>query len=144
MNGLVKRIKNNGDTTIGELYIDGVFECDTLEDEPRKVKVRGETRIPAGTYEIKLRTAGSFHAKYSERFKDIHHGMLHITNVPGFDYILIHCGNTDEDTAGCLLVGEAQEWILKNSTAAYKKLYLKISGALLKNEKVFITYMDEE
>ena len=57
----LQREKNNGDTTIGRLYIDGEYECYTLEDQPNDKKVYGETRIPAGTYEIKLRTTGTTH-----------------------------------------------------------------------------------
>ena len=119
------------------------------EDEKRDEKVMGETRIPEGTYEIKLRTVGGFHQKYTKRFGNIHRGMLHITSVPGFDYILIHCGNTDEHTAGCLLVGDSQEnnQLIKNgfigkSTQAYKRIYEMIVKNLIINKKVLITYRD--
>ena len=143
---LVDRFKNNGNTTIDRIYIDGNFECFGLEDEPRKKKVRGETRIPAGTYEIKLRKEGGFHERYSKRFPDFHVGMLHVTNVPGFEYILIHIGNTDEDTAGCLLVGEypGEGWALINSTKTYENLYRQVAGALLAGEQVFIKYEDND
>ena len=144
MNITVKRMRNNGDTTIGDMFIDDIFVCNTLEDEPRFEKVWGEMRIPAGTYEIKFRKEGKFHNLYSERFKEFHVGMLHITNIPGFEYVLIHIGNTDEDTAGCLLVGKAKpsEWILTNSTETYKIIYKQIAAALLENEKVKIKYVD--
>jgi len=125
------------------------FLCYTLEDEKRDEKVMGETRIPEGTYEIKLRTVGGFHQKYTKRFGSMHRGMLHITSVPGFDYILIHCGNTDEHTAGCLLIGDSQEnnQLIKNgfigkSTQAYKRIYKVIVKELLANKKVLITYKD--
>mgnify|MGYP003651949720 FL=1 len=81
------------------------FLCYTLEDESREEKVWGETCIPEGEYCLGLRTTGGLHSKYSKRFADIHSGMLHVLDVPNFKYILIHCGNTDEDTAGCLLLG---------------------------------------
>ena len=68
-----------------------------------------ETCIPEGTYDIKFRKTGGFHAKYSERYKNAHYGMLHIQDVPNFTYILIHTGNTDEHTSGCLIVGETQQ-----------------------------------
>ena len=138
----VKRLRNNGDTTIGEMYIDDVFACNTLEDEPREKKVYGETRIPAGKYKIALRKTGSFHNKYKERFPEFHVGMLHITNIPGFEYVLIHVGNTDEDTAGCLLVGVANGWVLEKSTETYKKIYKEIAAALLAGEEVKIKYID--
>ena len=125
------------------------FLCYTLEDEKREEKKMGETRIPAGTYDLSLRMVGGFHKKYSKRFGDSHRGMLHITNVPGFEYILIHCGNTDEHTAGCLLVGDSQEnnqikkdGFIGKSTQAYKRIYPKIAEALEKKEQVTITYID--
>ena len=84
------------------------FLAYTLEDEYREQKEFGETRIPDGKYQLGLRTVGGYNQKYSKRFTDIHVGMLHVLDVPNFEYILIHCGNTDEHTSGCLLVGTTQ------------------------------------
>ena len=153
MNLEVLRFSSGKDSTSGALFsvVEGVrtFLCYTLEDERRDNKVYSETRIPAGVYQIRFRTVGGFHQKYSSRFQDIHKGMLHVTDVPGFDYILIHCGNTDEHTAGCLLVGDTQhnnmveeDGFIGRSTAAYKRIYLKIAKALEQGEEVFITYID--
>ena len=123
------------------------FLAYTLEDEYRDEKKYGETRIPDGTYKLDLRKTGGYHQKYSKRFKDIHIGMLHVTNVPGFEYILIHCGNTDEHTAGCLLVGDSQEnnqikkdGFIGKSTQAYKRIYPRIAEALNQKKSVTITY----
>ena len=123
------------------------FLAYTLEDEYRDEKKYGETRIPDGTYKLDLRKTGGYHQKYSKRFKDIHIGMLHVTNVPGFEYILIHCGNTDEHTAGCLLVGDSQEnnqitkdGFIGKSTQAYKRIYPRIAEAIECGEEVTITY----
>ena len=88
------------------------FLCYTLEDEHREDKIMSETRIPAGTYKLKFRNEGGFHNKYSKRFSSIHKGMLEVCDVPNFKYILIHCGNDDSHTAGCLLLGDSQEKIL--------------------------------
>ena len=106
------------------------FLAYTLEDEYREQKEFGETRIPDGTYQLGLRTVGGYNQKYSKRFADIHIGMLHVLDVPNFEYILIHCGNTDEHTAGCLLVGDSQEnnqikkdGFIGKSTQAYKRIY---------------------
>jgi hypothetical protein len=68
----VKRFADNGDTTLGILYINGVFECFTVEDEERDVKVKSETRVPEGVYDVNLRAVGGFHNRYSEKYKDIH------------------------------------------------------------------------
>ena len=125
------------------------FLCYTLEDEDRDEKVRGETCIPEGEYRLGIRDVGGFHKKYSKRFADIHKGMLHVLDVPNFSYILIHCGNTDEHTAGCLLVGDTQENnnIKKNgfigrSTQAYTRVYPKIAKAVKEGEEVTIVYRD--
>ena len=123
------------------------FLAYTLEDEQRDTKVYGETRIPNGTYKLDLRKEGGYNAKYSKRFSDFHIGMLHVLNVPGFEYILIHCGNTDEHTAGCLLVGDSQEnnqittnGFIGKSTQAYKRIYPDIASAIDCGEDVTITY----
>ena len=95
----VIRTQFGKDATNGLLFIDGVFECYTLEDEYRDIKVMHETCIPEGTYEIKFRDVGGFHGKYLSRYgEEFHKGMLHVQNVPGFKYILLHQGNTDEHT----------------------------------------------
>tara|TARA_R100000231_G_scaffold112200_2_gene83178 strand:- start:892 stop:1359 length:468 start_codon:yes stop_codon:yes gene_type:complete len=149
----VLRISSGPDSTSGIMFIvdedERSFVCYTLEDEHRNEKKYGETRIPAGTYKIKLRKEGGYHQKYSKRFPSIHRGMLHITDVPNFEYILIHCGNTDEHTAGCLLVGDSQEnnqlvsnGFIGKSTQAYKRIYPKIAEELLNNNEVLITYKD--
>lgn len=127
--------------TQGLLHINKKFECYTLEDEIREVKVWGETAIPAGRYQIKLRTEGRFHENYKVKFSDFHVGMLHVTGVPNFEYILIHIGNTEKDTAGCLLVGnDVEASTLEESTKAYEKMYRQVIVPLLKGEEVWITY----
>lgn len=146
------RLAGSKESTIGILYIDGQPECFILEDEYRKEKLKGETRIPAGTYEITLRTEGGTHAKYKnhsdQEIKMMHIGMLWLRNVPNFEYILIHIGNTDDDTEGCLLPGQNctinsyAEGAVQQSTAAYKFLYPKISKRLKAGEKVFIEIVD--
>ena len=103
----VDRVLSDADSSASEIFVDGVKVCYGLEDEPRDVKVSGETRIPAGTYLVGVHTVGRFHDRYSNNvFADIHKGMLHIQYVPNFEWILIHCGVTDDHTAGCLLVGD--------------------------------------
>jgi hypothetical protein len=137
---ILTRNVHSSDYTLGEIRIAGKFECYTLEDEHRDVKVKGETRIPAGSYVVKLRKSGGFHARYLKRFGALfHRGMLHVTNVPGFEYILIHIGNTEKDTAGCVLVGDRMDPVrgtIGGSESAYRRLYPKVAAALLKGEPV--------
>jgi hypothetical protein len=143
----VVRTQFGRDATNGLLFIDGLFECYTLEDQYQEVKVMHETCIPEGTYDIKFRTVGGFHERYKKRYGNSHYGMLHLQDVPGFTYILIHAGNTDEHTSGCLIVGETQQDLdvsedgfVGSSGNAYVKLYNKIAKQLLIGNPVTIEY----
>jgi len=143
----VVRTQFGKDATNGLLFIDGVFECYTLEDQYQSVKVMHETCIPEGTYDIKFRKTGGFHAKFSAKFKNAHYGMLHIQDVPGFEYILIHTGNWESQTSGCLLVGDTQQDLdvsdkgfIGASVNAYKRMYSKVANQLLQGKKVTIEY----
>ena len=149
----VVRFSSEKDSTNGILFDitqnNRRFLCYTLEDEHREQKIKGETRIPEGRYEIALRTFGGFHGKYAVRFADIHSGMLWVRDVPGFSDILIHCGNTDENTAGCLLLGDTQEnnqikpnGFIGHSTRAYMRVYPLIAKVLEDDGIVDITYTD--
>ena len=147
---LIKRFrshKEKGGFTLGKMYIDGEFMCYTCEDEFRKVKVNDETRIPCGIFEVKFKPSSRFDADYIKRFgKSFHKGMLWIINVPGFEGILIHIGNSEKDTSGCLLVGLDMietEGKVGRSADAYKKIYPIISGALINNKKVTIEIVDD-
>ena len=143
----VVRTQLGKDATNGLLFIDGLFECYTLEDQYQAVKVMHETCIPEGTYPIKLRTVGGFDKRYKAKYPELHRGMLWVQDVPGFEYILIHQGNTDEHTSGCLIVGDSQQdldvnfnGMVGSSANAYKKLYPKISAQLLAGNEVTIEY----
>ena len=105
-------------STAGKLFIDGQFECYTLEDivRPRGVKVYGQTAIPAGSYQVVL--------TMSPRFKRV---LPLLLNVQGFEGIRIHPGNKAEDTDGCILVGDAPapDW-LGQSKVAFDRLFAKL------------------
>lgn len=91
----VKRTFKGPEYTIGKLYIDGAYFCDTLEDTVRTgAKIAGQTAIPAGKYKVKK--------TWSPRFKKT---LPEILNVPNFTGVRIHSGNTAKDTEGCLLLG---------------------------------------
>ena len=149
----VLRFSSQKDSTNGILFdVTGGkrrFLCYTLEDEYRDEKVAGETRVPAGTYDLVLRKVGGFHSRYQKKYGSMHKGMLWVWDVPNFEYILIHTGNTDEHTAGCLIVGDSQQanfgdsdGFVGSSTQAYKRIYPAIAEAIERNEKVTITYTD--
>jgi len=148
----VLRFSSENDSTNGLLFdvTDGRrFLCYTLEDEHRDVKKYSETRVPAGTYRITLRTVGGFHGRYLKKYGEMHKGALWVRDVPNFEYILIHTGNTDEHTAGCLLLGDSQQanfgdsnGFVGSSVNAYKRVYPPIAAALESGEEVTITYTD--
>jgi hypothetical protein len=138
----VERFDFGSDDTIGKVFIDGKFYCYCIEDEVRKVKVKGETCIPNGTYKVSKRHSPKFSPKFG-------HDMLWIKDVPGFEFILIHTGNTDNDTEGCLIVGmrigqlEGQRAVLDSKTA-YNKIYPIISKAIDLGLDVEIEYMNKK
>lgn len=135
----LRRFASLADSTLGTLSVDGAFCCFSLEDEQRDVKIAGETRIPVGHYPLALRTIGRMHEKYASKFTD-HRGMIQLLDVPNFEAVLIHIGNTDRDTAGCILVGDGAVATgeLTLSTQAYRRLYAQVSNALLAGEPVTI------
>ena len=149
----VLRVSSGNDSTSGLLFeVDRgnrTFLAYTLEDEQRDVKVWGETRIPAGTYKLKLRTEGGFHSRYVNKYGDFHKGMIWVQDVPGFEYILWHTGNTDEHTAGCLIVGNTQtnnriakDGFIGSSVDAYKFVYPRVAAAIEAGLDVEVTYID--
>jgi hypothetical protein len=157
----VLRFSSQKDSTSGLLFdiTDGIeFLCYTLEDEYREDKIMSETRVPSGTYDILLRDEGGMTKRYAKKYGDMHKGMLCVHNAPNwkivtpdmsFQYILIHVGNTDEHTAGCLLLGDTQEnniikkdGFIGKSVQAYKRVYSHIVKALEDGEKITITYSD--
>ena len=131
------RFCHGPEATIGLLHADGAFLCYVLEDQAQPgEKVPGETRIPAGTYQLKLRKEGGKHAEYGKKFPDFHQGMLELQDVPGFKFVLIHIGNKDDDTDACLLTGDqasnaqVEEGFVSQSTQAYKRIYPPIANVL--------------
>lgn len=151
MNIEVLRFSDNGKDTLSLVYIDGKFVSYGLEDEARDVKVKGETRIPEGLYCIGFRKVGGFNNRYTAKFgDDFHKGMLQVLDVPGFEYILIHTGNTENHTAGCLLLGDSandnsrENGFVGSSVQAYKEFYPIVRDALLAGENVQIKYVNLE
>lgn len=132
----LKRIHKGKDYTIGELYINGVFLCHTLEDKVRLLnsyedKIYGETAIPIGRYKIIL--------SYSNHFKMI---LPEILNVDFFKYIRMHAGNDKSHTEGCVLVGECKnikEGKIYNSKKTLKKLMDILKPANDNGEEIHIT-----
>lgn len=147
----VKRVFKGPNYTIGHLYVNGTYECDTLEDPDRGLtdsmtvqeitskKVYGNTAIPTGTYDIDMNTI-------SPKFKDrswakFCGGKLpRLVNVKGYSGVLIHVGNKAIDTLGCILVGDNKvKGQVINSTSTFQQLYLQMLKAHTRGEKITIT-----
>lgn len=134
---LLDRKEYADEATLGDLYVDGVWECVTLEDELaiNGKKDPGKTCIPDGIYEVLI--------TWSPKFK---RRLPLLIEVPGFDGIRIHPGNTVEDTNGCLLTGEKLIQVsgvpfLTHSAAAFERLFAKLDKAYTVGEKLSIEVM---
>ena len=138
----LERIFRGHEYTIGKLYIDGEYFCDTLEDCDRglrqdqnisiikRLKVFSETAIPIGTYKVTMAVRSPKYGKIMPR----------LLNVKGYEGVLIHSGNTKEDTAGCILVGENKvKGKVINSRVTFNKLFKILQEAYNKGEKITIT-----
>lgn len=127
-------------TTISTVYIDGKFQCFGLENPHHDIKIPGNTRIPNGIYYVGLLSHSDNHNNYKTRFPDSHRGILHIKDVPGFEYILIHMGNYHEDTQdGHLLLGGSvnrqgsENYMISASRLAYLNFYKNVIVAVENN-----------
>ena len=144
----LKRIARREKYTIGRLYIDGKYFCDTIEDKDRglsqklpvavnkNLKRRGVTAIPVGRYRVTLDVASpKFSKKTAYQFCG---GRLpRLVNVPAFDGVLIHIGNTANDTEGCILVGKnTQVGKVLQSTVTFRALYEVLKKA---KDTIYIT-----
>ena len=115
----IKRLHKTANSTIGELTIDGVWECYTLEDIERPIKIKSETAIPRGTYKIII--------NQSNRFKRL---LPLLLDVPNFEGVRIHAGNTNHDTEGCILVGRTRSKdFIGQSKKAFESLFTKMQKA---------------
>ncbi len=142
----VDRNLKDTQATCSVISIDGKAFCFGLENPHHNVKVHGDTRIPNGTYKIGVKDYGGFHNKYTHRFKDMHKGMLHILDVPGFTDILIHIGNSATDTHGCLLVGNGVKskprLTITSSRKGYERLYSAVIAEAIKGD-LSITFVGD-
>lgn len=137
--------------TIGQLYIDGKFFCNTCEDKNRelyqgmsleeikKIKVYSETAIPYGRYQITLKIQSPKFSR-KKQYEKCKGYLPRLLNVPGFEGILIHIGNSAKNSAGCLLVGlNKEKGKVLQSTETFWKLYEILKQADDRGEKIWIT-----
>lgn len=146
----LNRMYLKDDYTIGVLNVDGKYFCETLEDKVRDVnrngrfdggeqKVYGRTAIPYGTYRVTLKVQSPKYAQRPEWWSFCRGYMPRLQNVPDFAGILIHPGNTQDDTEGCILVGENKvKGQVINSKATFKRLYSALKAAERRGEEIWI------
>lgn len=138
---LLKRIARRDSYTIGKLYVDGSYFCDTIEDKDRGLqqqlplsvnvakKKKGVTAIPVGRYRVTL-AVKSQRFSQKKQYAACNGYLPRLVNVPAFDGVLIHIGNTASDTEGCILVGKnTQVGKVLESTATFWKLYSLLQDA---------------
>ena len=141
MDLLLKRIARRETYTIGHLYIDGKYFCDTCEDKDRGLqqqlplsvnvakKKKGVTAIPVGRYRVTL-AVKSKRFSQKKQYAACNGYLPRLVNVPAFDGVLIHIGNTANDTEGCILVGKnTQVGKVLDSTKMFWELYSKLQDA---------------
>jgi len=125
----VKRVAKKSDYTIGKLYIEGQYLCDTLEDAVRPEKIQGKTAIPEGTYQVIM--------SMSNRFKKV---MPLLLDVPNYAGVRIHSGNTAKDTEGCILLGKnTQVGMITDSRLWTEVFYSKLNGYIDDGYSIFLT-----
>ena len=136
---LLNRVYKGNKYTIGKLYIDGNYICDTLEDidrnissdmpldEIKKIKVQDETAIPTGTYKMTLDVVSPTFSKYSFYMETCDGKLPRLLNVPGFEGILMHVGTNEKNTSGCILVGKnTVVGQLTQGKECFKEIYNKL------------------
>ena len=148
----LNRIARKNGYTIGRLSINGKYFCDTLEDSDRglsssmsldvlkKKKLPHITAIPTGRYQITMDVISPRFSK-SKFYQQFGEGRVpRLLNVPAYQGVLIHCGNTAKDTDGCILVGKnTKVGMVLDSKATYSNLYPILEVAYRRKEKIFIT-----
>ena len=143
------RYFDDGNTTLGLLYVNETFYCYTLEDSHHDVKIPGETRIPAGIYDIDFRKEVTPLTKtYQERYPDWFSFHIQLKSVPDFKCIYIHNGGDHTNTEGCILVSDRlnvseDRTFLSNSRNTFKRFYHFIESQLVEQKSVKITVRDE-
>lgn len=149
----VLRYIDDGETTLGLIFLRNKFFAYTLEDTHRDEKIRGKTRIPAGIYSIGYSPVDPAQSRitqdYLRNYKPWFTRHLHLKNVPGFEGIYIHVGNNHENTEGCLLIADGvtagiSQKSLRDSRNAYQRFYKIIAALLDSNEPVNIQILNED
>ena len=145
MNIVCNRVEVVGNACLGDLYVDGTFFSHTLEDLPREEKLEDETCIPCGEYELGFREVLTPMTKKYRKTRDWFSWHLEIKDIPNYQYVYIHVGNTADNSSGCVLLGQwkhKEKPFIYNSRVCFKKFYLMVSDHLKQGGKVVYTVND--
>lgn len=145
----IVEIASTTKSTVSMLFVNGLHTAFVIEDGYNEIKIPGETRIPAGVYNLKARYHGKFHSDYKRKFG--HDFAIEIEGVEGFSDVLIHIGNTIRDTRGCPLINlgfkidkATRTYVGIESTTAYKDFYNELSLELKAGNKVALFVVRNE
>lgn len=143
------RYLDDGNTSLGLLYLGKQFFCYTLEDTHRDEKLPGGTRIPEGTYPLSInRSLTNLTKKYRSRFPWFEYH-IEIDGIPNYDLVYIHIGNSHQDTRGCLLIADgvntgSGEKMVTHSRRAFERFYKKIYPKIASQENLEIKILNED
>ncbi len=138
------RVAEGKHSTLSHLYIGGLFCCYLLEDRVREEKIAGQTCIAPGEYGLSLNYWAGMNIKYAKRYPVLHEGMVEITEIPNFQLVFFHTGNTHTDTRGCPLTGSYWslldgDYQVLGSRAAYEFVYpLLVSEIRKGNDRLVV------
>jgi hypothetical protein len=130
----VERYIHKPECEISKVYVRGQFFCYAIEDASREVKIKSQTCIPPGTYDLGIRTSPHFSPILG-------HDMIWVKNVPGFEFILIHHGNTVLDTDGCLILGKTvgtllcKDGITRDAVLTSRPTYMEFYASVVDDIK---------
>jgi hypothetical protein len=143
------RYLDDGETTLGLIFLRNKFFAYTLEDSHKEVKVEMHTRIPAGIYPIDFnKNETDLTLKYRRNYVNWFDFHLEIKQIPNFQNVYIHVGNTHQNTDGCILIADGvsagTSKSLQYSKNAYERFYKTVSALLKSNEQVTIQILNED
>ncbi len=128
----IERFIHHPDCEISRVFVRDKFFCFSIEDAARTTKIKGETCIPLGTYDLGTRFSPHFSPKLG-------HDMIWVQNVPGYEFILIHTGNTITDTEGCLILGktigtlQGKDGVVRDAVLTSKPTYMEFYASVNDN-----------
>jgi hypothetical protein len=144
------RYMDDGETTLGLFFLRNKFFAYALEDTHRDEKIKGKTRIPEGLYEVGFSPVNSADSRITRDYQGKYAWFtkhIHLKNVPGFEGIYIHIGNTHEHTDGCILIADGinvdVKKALRYSEKAYGRFYRIVTALVESNEQVTIQVLNE-